>query len=151
MQSSGANPPRLGSAGLFGVFLGLAGALLDFYSGYQILTASAMMTNEMGMTVTQYTPSGLAWGVGLSALGVMLLVTAIATVTSLGMRHMKSIGALMILYGVIMLVIGVSMYSEVAPMMGGAALSGPGMLVVGALMVVNGAVMRRPPRMTMGP
>ena len=135
---------RLRSVGLFGVFLGLAGALLDFYSGYQILSQSAMTSGGGGMVENGFTPSGLVWGVGISVLGAVLLVTATASATSVGMHRMKTFGAIMTLFGILMLFIGVSMYSGVTPMMAGAALSGVGMLAVGALMIVNGAAMTRP-------
>ena len=131
---------RLGSVGLFGVFLGLAGAILDFYSGYQILS-QPVIPGGIGMGQNAYT---LGWGIGILALGAVLLVTAAASATSSGVHRMKTFGATMALYGIVMLFIGVSMYSGASPMMAGTALSGLGMLAVGALMVVNGAVMSRP-------
>lgn len=143
-------PINPGGERLVGVFLALTGAFLDFYSGYQILTQSAMVNNEMGMVLAQYTTSGLAWGVGLLALGAVLLVTALASATSLGTNHMRTLGALMALYGVVMLFVGASMYGGVTPTMQGATLSGLGMLAVGTLMVLNGFLMRRSGRMPGG-
>jgi hypothetical protein len=140
----GVKSSNLGVLGIVGVFLAVAGALLDFYSGYLILAQSAMTTNDIGMVIPQYAPSALGWGAGILVLGVVLLVTALAIVTSFGMGRMKTLGALMALYGILMLFIGVSMYWGVTPMMQRAALPGLGMLVVGALMVFNGAVMRGP-------
>lgn len=142
-MQTGIEPSSLSRVGLFGVFLAVAGSLLDFYSGYEILTQSAMATNDMGMVVTRYTTSGLAWGVGIIILGVALIVTAPAAVSSFGMHSMKIFGTLMTSYGIIMLFIGISMYRGVTPMMQGIAVSGLGMIVVGALMVFNGAVMWR--------
>ncbi|HZW84855.1 MAG TPA: hypothetical protein VFE91_03000 [Nitrososphaerales archaeon] len=128
---------RLGIPLVLGVVLGLAGALLDFYSGYLILTQSGM-GGMLGGTVT-----GLAWGVGISVLGVMLLVTAVASTMPVGRQRMKAFGGMMLLYGFVMLLIGASMYSGVTPMMTGATTSGVGMLAVGALMIANGAMMSR--------
>jgi hypothetical protein len=140
---TGVGPSGLSAVGLLGVLLAIAGALLDFYSGYQILRQSAMTTNGMGDIVTP-APSVLAWGAGITALGVVLLVTAFAMGTSIRMRRMKASGALMASYGIVMLFIGVSMYWGLTPMMQETALSGAGMLVVGALMIFNGALMWRP-------
>ncbi|MDA4127088.1 MAG: hypothetical protein OK452_07790 [Thaumarchaeota archaeon] len=135
---------ELSAVGGFGGYLGHSGALLDFFSGNQILSESAVTTGSIGMGENGYTPSGLAWGVGIEGLGVLLLITAVASVTQFGMRRMKIFGAMMAVFGIVMLFIGVSMYSGVTPMMAGTAPSGPGMLAVGALMVLNGAAMGRP-------
>jgi len=140
----GIGPSGRNGVGLLGILLAIGGALLDFYSGYQILAQSAMTTNDMGTMVTQCTPSALAWGAGIIALGGVLLISALAMGISFRIRRMKASGALMILFGVVMLLIGVSMYWGITPMMQGTALSAPGMLVVGALMIFNGASMRRP-------
>ena len=121
--------------------LAVAGSLLDFYSGYQILAQST--TNEMGMVVMQYTSSGLLWGVGVIVLGAALVITAFAEVSSFGMRRMGTFGTLMVAYGIIMLFVGVSMFRGVTPMMQGITLSGLGMLAVGPLMVFNGVIMWR--------
>ncbi|HEY6282721.1 MAG TPA: hypothetical protein VIW22_02225 [Nitrososphaerales archaeon] len=140
-MQTGIEPRSLGSVGLFGVFLAVAGSILDFYSGYQILSQST--TNVMGMVVMQYTSSGLVWGVGVILLGAALIITAPAVVSSFGMRRMRTFGTLMVAYGIIMLFVGISMYRGVTPMMQGITLSGLGMLVVGPLMVFNGVMMWR--------
>jgi hypothetical protein len=136
-MASGASP--FASVRQSGFALGVVGAVLDFYVGYLILQGSS--TNDMGMVVIQ-SGSALAWGVGLFILGGLLILTALASVTSLGTGRGKSFGALMVVYGVVMLAIGGFMYSGFAPMMGGALLSSLGMILLGALMVLNGAVMR---------
>jgi hypothetical protein len=141
-MQTGMGPRNLSGVGLFGVFLAVAGSILDFYSGYQILAQSA--TNEMGTVVMQYTSSGLVWGVGIIILGAVLVITAPAVVSSFGMRRMRTIGTLMVAYGIIMLFVGISMYRGITPMMQGITLSGLGMLVIGPLMVFNGAIMWRP-------
>jgi hypothetical protein len=123
-----------------GFALGVVGAILDFYSGYLVLGQSS--TNDMGMVVVQ-SSSALAWGVGLFILGALLAITAFASVTSLGVRIGKSFGALMAVYGIIMLAIGGFMYSGFAAMMGGALVPSLGMISIGALMVLEGLVMRK--------
>lgn len=140
-MKTGIEARSLSSVGLFGVFLAVAGSILDFYSGYQILAQST--TNDMGIVVMQYTSSGLVWGVGIIILGGALVITAPAVASSFGMRRMRTFGTLMVAYGIIMLFIGISMYRGVTPMMQGITLSGLGMLVVGPLMVLNGAIMWR--------
>lgn len=127
-----------------GVLLGLAGALLDYASGYLALTHSMMSVNEMGNMVSSYSSSGLGWSIGLFALGTLLLVTAVASISKAGMDHMDLFGLLMISYGVVMLFIGAMMFLGFAQMMTGYIFSGVGMFVVGILMVVNGGLMRRP-------
>ena len=125
----------------FGLVLGVAGALLDFYSGYQLLAGPTTMPGEM---VTVRGGPSLAWGVGISALGAVLVVTTLAMLLPRGARMMEEFGALMVVYGAAMLFIGLSMYLGATSMMQGAAASGVGMLIVGVLMIVNGARMRRP-------
>jgi len=140
-MKTGIEPRTLSGVGLFGIFLAVAGSILDFYSGYQILAQST--TNDMGMVVMQYTSSGLVWGVGIIILGAVLVITAPAVASSFGMHRMRTFGTLMVAYGIIMLFVGISMYRGVTPMMQGITLSGLGMMVVGPLMVFNGAIMWR--------
>lgn len=118
-------------AHLAGVVLGLAGALLDFASGYLLMTQGGMARANM------------VWGVGIFALGLVLAATALASVYLAGAGQMGGFGALMILYGLVMLFIGGVMLSGVVSMMTGALLSGTGMVLVGILMIVNGLAMRR--------
>jgi hypothetical protein len=138
--------PRSGSSrGLtaFGLILGLAGALLDFYMGYSLVSQSGMPAYTMGASSQAYGP-GLVWGVGLIGLGVVLIVTAAATVFPGVALRMSDFGALMIVYGVVMLFVGAVMLLGVTPMMQGSLSSGAEMLVVGTLMLANGGLMRRP-------
>ena len=128
---------------LAGFILGFSGAFLDFSSGYLILTQSSMTIDTMGVSMTEYNYSTLAWGIGVSSLGAVLIVTAIVSVSSFGKTRMGVFGFLMILYGVVMLLIGESMYSGIAPLMEGSFLSSVGMFAVGAIMVLNGVLMSR--------
>ncbi len=100
-------------------------------------------TTEMGVTMPHYNSYALAWGVGISLLGVVLVATEIVSLTSLGMGRMRIFGFLMIGYGVVMLLIGTAMYSGITPMMNYSLGSSTGMSVAGALMLVNGVLMTR--------
>ena len=135
MQGNEASPQRPGSAALFGLLLGFAGALLDFYSGYLLLAQQGMSSAPE------------VWGAGILCLGAVLAVTALASVYPPWMGMMAEFGSLMIVYGLVMLFIGGSMLSGFISMMQGGTLSGIGMIVVGAFMLANGGWMRRAPSM----
>lgn len=118
--------------------LGLIGAALDFYAGFLLFSQSMSPSNDMAMNDS----AALAWGGGITAIGVVLAVTSVASLASGRSRNMKDLGALMLVYGSVMLFIGASMYLGLTSMTAGALLPALGMLVVGALMVLNGAAMR---------
>ncbi|HMD78947.1 MAG TPA: hypothetical protein VKF39_03070 [Nitrososphaerales archaeon] len=126
-----------------GVLLGFAGAVLDFYAGYLILAQSNMI-NDMGI-FTGYTSTGLAWGIGVVSLGVVLAVTSLASMLPSRMNRMGDFGVLMIVYGFAMLFIGGSMYLGLTAMMTGAVFPASAMLALGILMIANGALMRFSP------
>ena len=126
-----------------GIILSAAGAVLDFFAGYLLFSQSNTTTMVMGVTMSHYNSDGLVWGVGISLLGVVLVLTEIVSLSSAGMGRMKIFGFLMMGYGVVMLVIGTAMYSGITPMMNYSALSSAGMYAAGALMMVNGALMLR--------
>lgn len=140
-MDGGSGGPR-GTA-VAGLVLAVLGAALDLYSSYRVVSYPTT-----GMMVSSQPAA--AWGVGLASLGVLLLATAAAGASSLGVRHMAFFGALMTIYGVVMLFLGVAMDSGISPGMQTAALAGAGMLLVGALMAVNGLMMLRP-RMVLAP
>ena len=137
------------SSNVTGFIFGLAGALLDFASAYLIIAQSVTMTqNGMGMTLTEYTnPSGIIWGVGLAALGIVLIVTAFVSLSSLSRKRMVTIGRLMFAYGIVMLLVGTSMLSGLTPMMAGSVPSSLGMFAIGVLMIFNGIAMGRSHKM----
>ena len=114
-----------------GPLLGIAGSLLDFYSGYQLLGQGGMAG-----------PSR-AWGIGILLLGSALALTTIAVYPRTKSRHMSDFGFLMVAYGAVMLFIGFMMYSGEVSMMQGGVASGLGMILVGALMLANGGWMMR--------
>jgi len=129
---------------VLGVVLGFAGALLDFYSGYLLLTNSGMGTSDMGIDnlITQDNSIGLVWGTGVVALGVVLALTAMASL-SLAQTRMKDLGALMVVYGLAMLFVGGSMDAGITSMAQGTLFPALGMLGVGVLMAANGMMMLR--------
>jgi hypothetical protein len=124
------------NAAVVGLVLAVLGAALDFYSSYQIVSYPTMGMMEPSQSAT-------VWGVGLATLGVLLLITAIAGVTSFAVGRMALLGALMTLYGILMLFLGIAMDFGVSPAMQTATLAGVGMLAIGVLMVVNGYMMLR--------
>lgn len=126
-----------------GVVLGVTGAMLDFVSGYLILTHSMTSINEMGTIMTSYSYAGAAWSVCLIGLGTLLLVTSIVSISGTGLTRMALFGALMVVYGIVMVFMGGAMYLRLTPMMDGYLLSSIGMFIVGALMIINGGIMRR--------
>lgn len=130
---------------LFGFVLGLVGASLDLYSGYQLMSEPAqnfMSIPNAGMLTVQYIGSGFPLGVGIATLGVLVFASAVASISTLGAAHMRVFGALMIVYGLFMLLTGSSM-GGMASAMGPGSLLGFGMLLVGGLMAINGFMMLR--------
>lgn len=130
VRESGMKQDRAGGKLVAGFVLGLAGAVLDFYSGYQLTTQPGMMG------------AAQVWGIGVLLLGTVLAVTTLASLPG-GSRRMKDFGGLMVVFGFAMLFIGVAMYLGYTSMMQAAVPSGVGMMVVGALMVANGTLMSR--------
>ena len=128
---------------MLGLILALAGAVLDFYSSYLFATLTNMTVENMGVKVTSHNSVAFGWSVGLFVLGCALVIAGIGSVSMIGRKRMSSFGLLMVGFGGIMLLIGGAMYSGLTPMMAGSSLSGLGMLIVGALMVLNGLFMAR--------
>ena len=134
------NTRRRSIAWVAGILLGFSGAFMDNYSGQQILGQSQTI-NDMGV-MEGYTPAGFAWGVGLILLAVVLGVTSVALLFRFRMTRMSDYGVLMVVYGLAMVFIGGSMYLGVVSMMTGVFTSALAMLIVGALMIANGILMR---------
>jgi hypothetical protein len=127
----------LTNAILVGLVLAILGAALDFYSSYQIMSYPTAGMMESSQPAT-------AWEVGLASLGVLLVITAVVGISPLRAGRMALFGALMTIYGVLMLFLGAAMDSGISPAMQTATVAGLGMLAVGVLMVVNGLMMLRP-------
>jgi hypothetical protein len=132
----------LNRTALLGFILGLVGAAVDFASGYLVLSHT-VSTNTMGEMMVEYSLSELLWGVGLFALGALLVATSLISVSSVGLGRMGLFGDLMLVYGIAMLIIGSAMYSGVTPMMSGYLFSSAAMFVVGIFMIASGALMRQ--------
>ena len=79
----------------------------------------------------------------LIGLGVVVFMTGVYLLVSKMMRHVSAIGCLMIVYGVIMLVLGVGMIGQLFAMMHGFLLSGSVMIIVGLVMLYSGYGMAR--------
>jgi hypothetical protein len=138
IQTGGRMAKNSKAIALVGLALALIGAALDFYSSYEIMSYPTM---TVGMA--EGTLSATIWGVGLAALGVLLVATAAASFSSFGADRMALFGGIMVVYGVVMLLVGATMDASISPAMQTASLTGLGMLVVGAVMVVNGSMMLR--------
>lgn len=133
------------ASALFGLVLGIVGASLDFYSGYQLIAGSAQssaLPSSVGMPAVQYVAAGLPWGAGIAILGVMVAFSSVASVSMFGAAHMRTFGVLMVVYGLLMVLVGFAM-GGLASAMGTESLSGFGMLLVGGLMAINGFMMLR--------
>ena len=129
---------------VIGFILAIAGAVLDFNSSYSFFMGSEVTTSSMGVTIMRYNNSSIDWGVVFAVLGAALTCTAVANISSVGMRRMSLFGGLMIIYGVVMLALSFLMYSGITPMMqqNSLVISSVGMFIVGALMCANGWLMR---------
>ena len=113
--------------------IGILGGLVDLVSGL------LFFVGPMG-------PSSMAagWaGVGLIALGVVVLATAVSLALAPMDRRQTGYGGLMLAYGVLMLVLGAAMLAGVLPVMAGSLFSGAAMLFVGVAMLYSGATMTR--------
>jgi len=120
-----------------GLVLSLLGALLDFASGTAVLRGLSMM-EPMSLQQT-----AIPWTISLYSLGIVLVITGLLGVSSVGLIRMRTMGFLMLLYGITMVGVGALMYEGYTPMMANTALLGLGMMGVGIVMLVNGVLMAR--------
>lgn len=119
--------------------IGVAGGALDIVVG-SLLLQQSMNPGAMGIL-----SFGAAVAVFLLLLGLVVLVTGMYVFSAPMMRNRSTLGWLMILYGVIMLVLGLGMITGMfrLMMMGASLLSGGLMLLSGAVMLYSGSSMRR--------
>ena len=118
--------------------VGLIGGLLDFAS------ATTMAINGGGSAmVNGYVVSGYGWAAVLALIGVLVVATAILSVTATGVRHLKTFSVLMALLGLIMAIMGTVASSGL--LTGSSLIFGYGMVVVGLLMAINSVMMLRTP------
>jgi uncharacterized membrane protein HdeD (DUF308 family) len=92
-------------------------------------------------------PSGTLAAYFLFALGAIVFLTGVYLLASRMTEHHSTIGLLMIIYGVIMLVLGVGMIGQFFNlMMQGSSVSGIAMILVGLVMLYSGSGMARTPK-----
>lgn len=118
--------------------LGIIGGLLDFASSTTIVLnqGGTMMMNSLLF-------SGYVWAAILLALGVLVVVVAVFSVMSTGMRHLRGFALLMMALGIVMAIIGGIM--STGSIVGSSVIYSYGMVIVGILMAVNGVTMLRSP------
>jgi uncharacterized membrane protein len=108
--------------------IGVVGGLVDLVAGLALLQPKGMMVSSTAV-----------WGgYFLLILGSIVLLTGLYLLTAHMMKNRSTIGGPMVVYGVIMLVLGVAMLGQVFSMMQGSTLSGSVMLVMGMLMLYSG-------------
>ena len=108
--------------------VGVVGGIVDLVAGLALLQPAEMIVSSTAV-----------WGgYFLLMLGSIVLVTGLYLLTAHMMKNRSTIGGLMVLYGVIMLVLGVAMLGQVFSMMQGSMLSGSVMLLMGILMLYSG-------------
>lgn len=110
-----------------GVFLSLIGGLLDFLSGYQLIHPMSAMSMVSG--------NQLLTGVGLFALGAIVVISGVMFVSPRIGSRMNLMGALMEVYGIVM-----GLASTYVPSMNPQLADA--MLVIGILMFLNGIFMQ---------
>ena len=114
--------------------IGVIGGVVDLVAGLALLQPTEM-TAARPMT-SSLTPGWV--GYFLLALGVIVLLTGLYLFKAHMMRNGTIIGALMLLYGVVMLGLGIGMLVQLFSMMQGSTLSGAVMLLMGIAMLYSG-------------
>ena len=125
--------------------ISIAGAVLDFVSALIILQGtSAPVANDMMITLPSPNMQADWWSALLFLLVAVIFVTGLLYLTSFGMKNMRKLGSVMILYGAIMIAIGAIMLSGMGIIMTNMTLSnisGVAMLVIAVLMIFEGYTM----------
>ena len=116
--------------------LGILGGLLDFAS------ATTIAINQGGM-VNSFLFSGYVWAAIILTLGVLVVIVAVFSVMSTGMRHLRGFALLMMTLGIVMVIIGGIM--STGSIVGSSVIYSYGMVIVGILMAANGVSMLRSP------
>jgi hypothetical protein len=121
----------------------LVGGLIDLFVGSSILQQNSMMTNGLMMISASSTLAGYL----LLGLGVIVFLTGLYVLVSRMMKQRSTIALLMIVYGVIMLVLGVGMIGQFFNlMMLGSYASSIAMIIVGLVMLYSGSGMTKMPK-----
>jgi hypothetical protein len=113
--------------------VGIVGGILDLIAGIVLVQPITMMEGEPMM----HTATAQWAGYFLIALGVIVLLTGLFLLTP-RMMNPSFIGPLMLLYGVIMLALGIGMLGRMLVMMQNSTLSGAVMLLTGLAMLYSG-------------
>jgi hypothetical protein len=121
--------------------VGVIGGILDFASATTLLTSPAE-PSTMGTTGASL---NLPLILLLYLLGTAVILTSVLSIMSIGFRFGRWFSILMIVYGGVMMVLGWLMTAGSMQGTAEVALYGYGMLLVGALMLVNGGMMVRSP------
>jgi len=128
----------VGGSGLqekISALIGIVGGIVDLFAGFAILQGT---TEPMMMR-----PASDLWvGYFLLALGIVVFLTGLWIFRVRMMQH-STIGWLMVLYGVIMLILGVGMIGQIFTMMQGSTVSGSIMIILGIAMLYSGFGMVR--------
>ena len=126
--------------------IGVIGGIIDLVAGGAILQNVSMSGTGSMMGEQPTMMSSTAWvAYFLLGLGVVVLFTGLYMFGMGMMRHQPVLGSLMILYGVIMLALGIGMISQMLGlmMMQWSTFSGAVMIISGVLMLYSGATMAR--------
>lgn len=117
--------------------LGVIGGLLDFASATSLLLDRAEQLGMMSVGAPY-----IMLSLGLYILGVLVIVTSLFSAMLVGMRHPGLFSALMIIYGAAMVVVGWVMSTDMVSAVV-SSLYSYGMIVLGALMLINALLMLR--------
>jgi hypothetical protein len=119
--------------------IGVIGGVIDLVAGFALLQPTEMMPAQPMLA-----SSSFGWvGYFLVILGVVVLLTGLYLFKAHMMSNSTIIGALMLLYGIIMLGLGLGMLGQVFSMMEGSTLSGAVMIVMGIAMLYSGYSMTK--------
>ncbi len=117
----------------YSALVGIVGGFVDLIAGVAVVQSTVMVDDESMMAT-----ANAQWvGYSLMLLGVIVLSTGFYLLTP-RMMNRSVIGPVMLLYGVIMLVLGVAMFAGMLSMMQNSALSGAAMLMTGTAMLYSG-------------
>lgn len=118
----------------------MVGGVVDIVAGFAYLQQSSLMRIQPMML-----PSPASWiGYFLLILGVIVFLSGAYLLSARMMRNRALFGWLMIVYGVIMLLLGVGMIGQMfSMMMEASTVSGAVMIAVGIAMLYSGYDMAR--------
>ena len=122
-----------------GFMLGIIGGLLDFASATTVVINQGSQRDDERISSCP----GTRGPQSSSDLGILVVVVAVLSVTSTGVRHLRGFSVLMVVLGLVMAIMGSLMSSE--SFAGSSTIYSYGMVIVGVLMAINGAMMLRTP------